>query len=86
MKFGEIIEKMLAVNTAISVFGSTKKFNKEYQKRLVKIGKAIRKEKKLATFEDCEKLPPETELTSQMVIDSFNNLCQWLSTQHPDFK
>jgi len=86
MKFGEITEKMIAVNTAVSIFGSTKEFNVEYKKQVFKIGKAIRKEKNLATFEDCEKLSPETELKSKNVSNLFNKLCQWLATQHPDFK
>lgn len=86
MKFGKITEKMNLVEILKEFFGATEKFNMEYQKKITEIGEAIRREKNLLTFNDFEKLSADTELKSEKVSELFNNLCDWLATQHPDFK
>jgi hypothetical protein len=83
MKFGEITEKMQLVETLKKIFGFTEKFNVEYQKKVTKLGKAIRREKNLKTFNDYKELPADTELKSEKVFNLFSNLCDWLATQHP---
>jgi len=84
MKFEEITGKMSGIEFLVP-FIETGKFDaKEYNRRILELCKAICVEKGLpfTSIKDVINLPADTELTSEEVIGLFNELNDWLETQH----
>ena len=85
MKLQKIHDIIVTVETLTKLFGAKKEFSKEYYKRCDQIGRAICKELGI-TKSEAMSLKPDTELKSEAVKTAVDSLCQWLSTQHDEFK
>jgi len=80
----DVLDKMTSVQNACLLFGSDVDFGPEYKQRISALGAAIRDELKLLPGETTT-LSPETPLGSVSEY-LFNDLLDWLTTQHEMFK
>ena len=85
MKLQKIHDIIGIVAVAVKLFGATKEFHEQYQEHLDQVAEAICRELGI-TKDQAMSLKPETELKSEAVKTAVDSLCQWLSTQHDEFK